>query len=388
MRRSDIAQPLHQYLVPADGHPNVAEMMPPPAPRGPDPSWAGSAALIQEAERAVTDLKAYMAAWDYPEMITRSLARREAVSSSQIENTRTTLPQLLDYEATRSMDGVPSDAPTTERYVVALQAGLDDVRAKGRQALDLTLINRLHAILMEFEGAHAQPGGYRKVQAYIGTGRIEDATFVPCPPGAIADAMKEFERETLHYAPKDEDQFALPLVVQVAIAHAQFETIHPYMDGNGRTGRILMPLIMASEGLPAIYVSGPLLARRQAYYNALKQVQLRGNWGPWISLLCRVVIEACAQARALAQDLDAIVLKWRLHGGLRRNSAAWRLTPYLIGNPSVTANKVAELLKVSHRSALSGLYQLENIGAVRKVEANGREQLFRATDIIARLNMP
>ena len=385
MRKSDVAPLLHACLVPALGHPHVHAMLPPPAPRA--PVWTGIGHLISEAERAIGDLKAYMVAWEYPDMVTRSLARREAVSSSQIEGTRTTLPQLLDYEATQAPGTAPPDAPTTERYVVALDAGLAAVRTGGRAALSAELVQRLHATLMVFE-PNCQPGQYRDEQVFIGAGRIEDATFVPCPPDAIAPAMLELERDVLQYAPGEEDTFALPLIVQVAIAHAQFETIHPFVDGNGRTGRILMPLLFASEGLPAIYVSGPLLRHKRSYYDSLQAVQLRGDWVPWITMMCRVAIQACAEARALATELTALVTSYRVCGGFRRKSAAWRLAPKLIGNPSLTANMAAAILDVSHRAALTGLYQLEHIGAVARVDQPGREQLFRASAIIGRLSRP
>src|SRR5262249_2711560 len=152
--------------------------------------------------------------------------------------TQANLPQLLTYEATRGTGGLPPDVKVTERYVTALQHGLARIREHGRRALDLRLIDAMHAILMQDEAGRFPVGAYRTDQVWIGAGRrIEDATFVPAPPAHVADCMREMEATILQYAPRADEQGSLTLVAQLAIVHAQFETIHPYHDGNGRSGR-------------------------------------------------------------------------------------------------------------------------------------------------------
>ena len=123
-------------------------------------------------------------------------------------------------------------------------------------------------------------GQYRDTQAWIGSGRIEDAVYVPAPPACIATCMLDLESPMLKYERREDEQWALPIAIQIATAHAQFETIHPFTDGNGRTGRLLMPLILPAEGYPPLYLSGQLLRHRRAYYDALSDVQLRWDWTP------------------------------------------------------------------------------------------------------------
>lgn len=269
-------------------------------------------------------------------LLTRTLARREAVQSSQIEGTHADLPQLLTYEATLGLDGLPADVKITERYVHALQHGLDAIAERGgRNALTIGLIDELHAILMQNAPTGFPRGRYRTQQVWIGAGRIEDAAFVPYSARARRGLHgQEMERSVLPYAPREDEYGVLTLVPQLAIAHAQFETIHPYMDGNGRVGRLLLPLMLAAHGLPPLYVSGPLLRHRNTYYRALTDVQLRGDWDPWVSLLARAIVEASDDSISIT--LSTLQAEWKtLLGKFRSDSATRRLPAFLIGHPVV-----------------------------------------------------
>ncbi|WP_374472600.1 Fic family protein [Arenimonas sp.] len=323
------------------------------------------------------------------DLVTRTLARREAVQSSQIEGTRTQLHELLEYEATQGSDGAPADAVVTGRYVQALEQGLATIRRAGtRQALDTRLLRALHATLMQDAPASLRAGDYRDTQAWIGSGRIEDATFVPAPPSRIEACMEELEASMLRYARREDEVWELPVVGQLAIAHAQFETIHPFADGNGRCGRLLMPLILAAEGYPPIYLSGTLLRQRRAYYDALADVQLRADWVPWIRLLCRAVVEACDGAVAIARDLEAIRAEWT-HGlaDLRSDAAARRLPAFLLGHPVVAVKQVAEGLGISFKSANKAIEALVSRGMLSE-PTRRRNRVFHATEILRRLEQP
>ena len=255
--------------------------------------------------------------------------------SSQIEGTKSDLHQLLTYEATHGTGGMPADVRVTERYVAALQLGLERVRASGRSVLDLALIHELHAVLMQDEATNFPIGAYRKDQVWIGpTLRIEDATFVPAPPDQVQGCMAEMAASILQYAPREEEPTTLTIMARLAIAHAQFETIHPYHDGNGRTGRLLMPLMLAGEGYPPLYLSGALLRAKSEYYAALASVQLRSEWGPWCEILGRAVVESSDESISIAEDLLAVAENWEqdLHG-YRAHSATRRLPRFLIGHP-------------------------------------------------------
>ena len=389
MRRDQIAADRQQYLVPAHGHPNALALVAPPTPRR-IPDGGRYHALFADAHAALRRLQVAMAQIPEADLVTRTLARREAVTSSQIEGTRADLSQLLAYEATRGTNGMPLDVTITERYVAALQHGLDRVRNDGRRALDLSLVHELHALLMQDEAGGFPINAWRSEQAWIGSSaRIEDATFVPAPPAQVPGCMAEMAASILQYAPREDELGALTLVAQLAIAHAQFETIHPYQDGNGRTGRLLLPLLLAAEGYPPLYLSGVLLRAKPAYYAALAGVQLHGDWAPWIELLAGAIVEACDDSIAIARDLVALAERWeRQLGRFRAHSATRRLPRFLLGHPVLSVQQAVAGLGVSQPAANAALNNLLAEGIVTLANERQWGRVFQATEILQRLDRP
>jgi Fic family protein len=390
MRRDQLAPERQQFLVPCDDRPNVLALVAPPTPRA-IPGAERHHAAIAMANQAIGRLEGAMSGFPNADLLTRTLARREAVQSSQIEGTQADLPQLLTYEATQGLDGLPTDVQVTERYVRALQHGLDAVREHGsRGALTCELLDALHAILMQDAPLDFPRGRYRTTQVWIGSGRIEDAAFVPAPARYIPTCMAEMEQSILQYAPHEDEQSMLSLVPQLAIAHAQFETIHPYQDGNGRVGRLLLPLILAAEGLPPLYLSGPLLRHRSAYYAALASVQLRGDWGPWLSMLARAVVEASDDTIAIARDLTSIQATWSHQlGSFRADSATRSLPAFLVGHPVVSVKQVAVGLSISVPAANAAIGNLLELGILRMRDENKKwGRVFLAPAILERLAAP
>jgi Fic family protein len=385
MRRADVSSELHPYLVKCNSHPHCHALVAPPTPRRlpDDPAVSHH---VMHATQALERLKVTADLLPNADMVTRTLARREAVQSSQIEGTRTQLHELLEYEATQSREGLPPDATVTERYVQALDLGLGRVRETGtRSALDSRLVKGMHAVLMQDAPAHVRAGEYRNTQVWIGSGRIEDAVFVPAPPDRIAECMDDLEQSMLQDSSREDETWRIPVVAQIAIAHAQFETIHPFADGNGRTGRLLMPLILAAEGYPPLYISGRLLRHRRAYYDALADVQLRANWGPWMRLLCQSVVEASDGAIAIAKDLNAIRANWlsRL-ADLRSDATALRLPAFLLGHPVVSVKQVATAFGISFVAANRAIEQLVGRGILNEPRQH-RNRTFHAAEILSRL---
>ena len=389
MRREDVAADRHRYLVPALGHPNAYALVAPPTPRT-IPLARSHDAGFADAHAALGRLQGTLDRIPNVDMVTRTLARREAVTSSQIEGTRTDLSQLLTYEATQATGGLPPDVRVTQRYVTALQHGLDRVRTEGRRALTLELINKLHAILLQDDDTGHPVGAYRQHQAWIGSSpRIEDATFVPAPPSEIAGCMAEMAGSILQYAPREDEQTALSVLAQLAIAHAQFETIHPYHDGNGRTGRLLLPLILAAEGFPPLYLSGALLRARSEYYAALADVQLRGRWSPWLELLGRAVVDACQDSISIAVDLLALAERWEAElKDYRADSATRRMPRFLIGHPVLSVQQAAKGLGISVPAANGALANLLEAGIVSLVNERQWGRVFQTREVLQRLDRP
>jgi Fic family protein len=387
MRRDHIAKDRQPYLVPAHGYPNACALVAPPTPRI-LPLDRRHEAGFPNAHAALGRLQGTLKHLPNSDMVTRTLARREAVMSSQIEGTKSDLHQLLTYEATHGTGGLPADVRITERYVAALQHGIERVRVGGRAMLDLALIHELHTLLMQDEATHFPVGAYREDQVWIGpTLRIEDATFVPAPPARVKGCMDEMAASILKYAPREEEQTVLTVLAQLAIAHAQFETIHPYHDGNGRTGRLLMPLMLVAEGYPPLYLSGALLRAKSQYYAALASVQLQGEWGPWLELLGHAVVESCDESISIAEDLLALAERWEQDlRSYRADSATRRLPRFLIGHPVLSVQQAAAGLSLSVPAANAALNNLLAAGIVSLVNERQWGRVFQATPVLRRLD--
>ena len=387
MRRSDVSQDRQAYLVRCDEYPHCHAMVPPPTPRRLPPN-ASLGGVLQEAHQALGELDMFTKMAPNVDMVTRTLARREAVQSSQIEGTRTQLHELLEYEATGGLDGLPQDAVVTERYVQALQVGLSAYRSSGsRTALNNDLIKSMHRILMEDVPSANPLREYRDKQAWIGeTTRIEDAIFVPPPASEIVSCMDELEASMLQYERRDDEHGELSIIAQIALAHAQFETIHPFSDGNGRVGRLLMPLMLVTAGYPPLYLSSYLLRHKRAYYAALAGVQLRGEWAEWVVFLSRAIVDACRTSIEIAQDLSAIRERWMdTIQGLRADSAARKMPLLLLGHPVVTVNHVAKLLGISFPAANKAVDILVEKRILSEPDQL-RNRVFHATEVLERLN--
>jgi Fic family protein len=191
--------------------------------------------------------------------------------------------------------------------------------------------------------------------------------------------------QLLHYEPKEEDQFEIPIVIRMAIAHAQFETIHPFSDGNGRVGRLILPLMLAAEEYPPVYIAGFLKDNQQEYYDSLFQVQTRGNWVAWVKFFAEGVRAACQESIRTAQALEALLLEWKDLVStlrLRSDSAVRKFPDILIGTPVVTARQVQASLHISFPAASNALNILEQYGVLEQPKQLQRNRLFVARRVI------
>ncbi len=235
-----------------------------------------------------------------------SFVRKEAVLSSMIEGTQSSLADLMLFELDEQ-PGVPlEDVREVSRYVAALEHGL--ARLRGGFPLSLRLIREVHEVLMgrEGRGARLAPGEFRTSQVWIRGTRPGNAVFVPPPANEISDCLKHFER-FLHGLPE-----ATPPLVKAALAHVQFETIHPFLDGNGRVGRLLIALQLAADGLlrePQLYLSLHFKEHRQTYYELLNAVRLSGDWETWMEFFAEAVLSSATQAATSAKRLLELAVR-------------------------------------------------------------------------------
>ncbi len=309
--------------------------------------------------------------------------RKEAVLSSQIEGTQSSLSDLLLYETAEAPGAPLDDVTEVSCYVSAMNYGLSRLK---EFPLSLRLIREIHAELMNnARGGHKQPGEFRTSQNWIGGSRPGNARFVPPPPENLMECLDQFEK-FLH-----DENVKLPALIKAALAHVQFETIHPFLDGNGRLGRLLITFILCIEGVlkePMLYLSLYLKTNRQAYYDHLQSVRETGNWEAWIEFFLQGVIETANQATETAKAiLDLFQHNQKLIEGSEKSTAATvAVHSYLQAHPIANTTKIKEACGHSLSTILRSLTTLENLGIVKETTGKERHKIFVYRDYLDILN--
>jgi Fic family protein len=301
------------------------------------------------------------------------------VLSSQIEGTQSTLSDLLLFESNEA-PGVPMDDVTeVSCYVAAMNYGLKRLK---EFPLSLRLLREIHAKLMSnARGGHKMPGEFRTSQNWLGGSRPGTARFVPPPPERLMETLDAFEK-FLH-----DDKIKLPALIQAALAHVQFETIHPFLDGNGRLGRLLITFILCVKGVlkePLLYLSLYLKTNRQAYYDHLQAVRETGDWESWIKFFLIGVAETATQATETAQAIISLFNKDRASIEKSGKSTATILTihNYLQRHPIANTTKIKKACGVSLPTVLRALAALESIGIIREITGKERHKVFVYEDYL------
>ena len=302
-----------------------------------------------------------------------SYVRKEAVLSSQIEGTQSSLSDLLLFE----LDGVPGvpmdDVVEVSNYVAALEHGLR--RLDEGFPLSNRLIRETHGVLMRSgRGSRMDPGEFRRTQNWIGGSRPGNAGFVPPPAHALADCMSDLER-FLHAPAAD-----LPALVRAGLAHAQFETIHPFLDGNGRIGRLLISLLLYHDGVlrqPLLYLSLYFKERRTEYYAFLDGIRRHGDWEAWLLFFLDGVTRTARGAVATAGRLDALFREDRskIQPG-RAAGSALRLHQAISERPIISLSAAAAHTGLSFRTIAAAMRELERLGIARELTGRRRNRLF------------
>jgi Fic family protein len=301
--------------------------------------------------------------------------RKEAVLSSQIEGTQSSLSDLLLFEADE-MPGVPiDDVVEVSSYVAALDHGLSRIREGF--PLSNRLIREIHGVLLgRGRGSDKQPGGFRRSQNWIGGSRPGNAAYVPPPPDKLSESMGALEGWV-----NDEPE-RTPTLIKAALAHVQFESIHPFLDGNGRVGRLLVTLLLCAEGMlkdPLLYLSLYFKERRQAYYDLLMRVRTHGDWEAWLEFFATGVRDCANEAVRTAQRLTALANGDReriSREGGRTTSSMLRLHQALLERPIASAKELGHRSGLSAPAVNKGLRLLGELRLVSELSGRRRNRIY------------
>jgi Fic family protein len=351
-----------------------------PAPLPPDPPVRLEGelrVLLSKADRALGRLDGSVVTLPNPDLFVFMYVRKEAVLSSQIEGTQSSLQDLLAAEADLfdSLD-VPKDVDEVVNYVQAMNYGLSRL---AELPVSVRLIREIHERLMEgVRGGRLTPGELRRTQNWIGPGGsgLADAVFVPPPPELVPDALGDLER-FLH---STED---LPLLVKIGLAHAQFETIHPFLDGNGRVGRLLITFLLTESRVlekPVLYLSHFLKRHRQEYYERLQAVRDGGEWEGWLEFFLRGVAEVSDEAAETARRV--LLLRERHRAEIteslgRAAGNGHRVLESLFDRPIISVGEAQKLTGTGFAAANQLVARMTEVGILREVTGNARNRRFR-----------
>ncbi len=339
-------------------------------------------ALLDKANQALGRLDGVTLLLPDPEQFIYTYVRKEAVLSSQIEGTQSSLDLLL-FEADAA-PGVPvGDAEEASNYIAALQHGLDRVRS-GELPLCNRLFREMHELLLRTgRGSEATPGRFRKEQNWLGGSGPAAARYVPPPWEKVEPAMADLERYI--------NDVNAPILVKAALSHAQFESIHPFLDGNGRVGRILIALLLAAEGVlrqPLLYLSLYLKQNRTEYYDHLQRIRTDGAWESWLEFFLRGVVEVAEATTLTTQSLVQMIERDRqsIHGLGRSASTALRVHDYAARFVILRPPVVARALELSDPPVYSAIGKLEDAGILREMTGRERGKLYAYSEYLDLLN--
>lgn len=348
-----------------------------PAPLPPDPPIEYTPELqrlLVAAGHALGRLDG-LSATIQPDRLLYMYIRKEAVLSSQIEGTQSTLSDLLRYESAEAPGTPLSDVREVSRYVAALRYGVEEIRS-GKLPLSLRLIREMHRTLMrDGRGGQNDPGEFRRTQNWIGGTRPGNARYVPPPPHEMLAALDNFEK-FLH------DRYgATPPIVKAGLAHAQFETIHPFLDGNGRIGRLLISLLLVVDGVltrPFLYLSLYFREHRAEYYDALQRVRTHGDWEGWLRFYVTGVEAVARQAGQATLDLLALFDEDRKRVQSLGRVAGTTLLVYDLLRERVVISipYAAGELDITWPTAKSALQRLESLGIAKEISGRRRDRVY------------
>ena len=353
---------------------STAAFVPPPLPPTPSVELPRLYRQLENANRALGRLDGVTSILPDTPLFLYMYVRKEALLSSQIEGTQSSLSDLLLFE-NEEAPGVPiDDVQEVSSYVAAMEHGLERIRAGF--PISLRLIRELHDILLsKGRGSSKQPGEFRRTQNWIGGTRPGNALFVPPPPELVMELMSHLE-SFIH-----DDKVEIPSLIKAGFVHVQFETIHPFLDGNGRLGRLLITFILCAQGIlkePILYLSLYFKSHRSRYYELLQGVRERGDWEAWLEFFLDGITETSLQAADAAREILNLFETDRIHiERLGRPAAsALRVHQLLQQKPIINIPDAAKKLGISVPTITKSVQHLEDLRIVREITGKQRGRAF------------
>jgi cell filamentation protein, protein adenylyltransferase len=339
--------------------------------------------VLSDADRLIGKLAGEGGRLPNPHVLMRPFVRREAVLSSKIEGTQATLGELLAAEAGIAVERNPEDLREVGNYVVALEHGITRLR---ELPLCVRIIRELHEKLMTgVRGHQATPGRFRKIQNWIGRPGSTPATasFVPPPPDEIEPCLAAWEK-FLH-------ESDLPPLITIALAHYQFEAIHPFLDGNGRVGRLLITLFLIERQIlptPLLYLSAFFEAARRDYYDGLRGISERGEWNEWLEYFLQGVARMSEDALSRASRINQKLADWQKKVAGDSTNMPLRVVELLAANPFITVKGAAEKLDVAFTTAQRAIEKMERLEIVKQKGDAKRDRVYCAQALLDILEEP
>jgi Fic family protein len=385
MVKSNASTTRSRYVTSTVSGERVRAFVPAPLPPGTRAlDLASLQTILAEANQAIGRLDGLTSAFPDVKLFLYSYVRKEAVLSSQIEGTQSSLSDLLLYENAET-PGVPlDDVQEVSNYVAALNHGLR--RLRGGFPLSLRLIREIHEVLLsKGRGSHAQPGEFRRSQNWIGGTRPGNATYVPPPPEYVLDCMGQLE-SFLHL-----EENSLPLLARAGLVHAQFESIHPFLDGNGRVGRLLITFMLcAKEALrePILYLSLFFKKHRRLYYDRLNGTREDEGWTAWMDFFLQGVRDTANQAARTASNIDKLFRtdKEKIEHFGRGAASGMLIYRHAQVNPLFSIKSAAREMKVSFPTASAAVARMLEVGILRESSGKRRDRLFLYSKYLDVLN--
>ena len=338
---------------------------------------------LEKANQALGRLDGVTTILPSPPLFIFMYVRKEALLSSQIEGTQSSLSDLLLFEHDELPMVTVDDVQEVSNYVAAMNYGLE--RLRSGFPLSLRLIREIHeALLSKGRGASKQPGAFRKSQNWIGGTRPGNALFVPPPPHRLMECLNDFE----HFLHQQKD---MPVLIRAALAHVQFETIHPFLDGNGRLGRLLITFLLCAEDVlsePVLYLSLYFKSRRSEYYDLLQRVREQGDWEAWIEFFLIGVADTANEATETARQLMTLFEsdQQKINSLGRAAPSTLRVHQLLQRSPIISIVPASKDLGVTHPTVMKAIKHLEKLGIVHEITGKKRGRLFAYKSYLDILN--